>query len=44
MDYIKKVINEIQCLITDVVMTEREGSRRCVTPEDLNAFKECANG
>jgi hypothetical protein len=39
MDYIKKVINEIQCLITDTVMTEQEGSRRCITTEDLNGFE-----
>lgn len=38
--FIEKTINEIQCLIADTVMAEQEGSRRCITTEDLNELEK----
>lgn len=46
----ENVIYEIKALIEDTVMTENEGSRRCLNNEDLNKFEswiktlEQANG
>jgi len=40
MDTLKKIVDGIGELITDTVMTEQEGSRRCLNSEDLNNLTE----